>query len=154
MFELTFTEEQQMLRDMVRDFVTNELKPLAAQIDEQEAIPDHIIKKIAELNDIFRKSFNPAMGQVVCTKSICMVKEFDEIIKNVKSFDTFTKDNNPYGENDFGSFKYNIEGKGNSLIFWKIDYYDKKYLYGCEDKDKIDIEKCKRVLTVMFASEY
>ena len=49
MFELTFTEEQQMLRDMVRDFVTNELKPLAAQIDEQEAIPDHIIKKIAEL---------------------------------------------------------------------------------------------------------
>lgn len=49
MFELVLTEEQKMLREMVRDFATNELKPIAAQIDEQEAIPMDIIKKIGEL---------------------------------------------------------------------------------------------------------
>ncbi len=49
MFELVFTEEQNMLREMVKDFVNNELKPIAAQIDEQEEIPQHIISKIGEL---------------------------------------------------------------------------------------------------------
>jgi alkylation response protein AidB-like acyl-CoA dehydrogenase len=49
MIEFSFTEEQIMLRDMVRDFVNNELKPVAAQIDENEAIPEEIINKIKEL---------------------------------------------------------------------------------------------------------
>ena len=38
-----------MLRDMVMDFATNELKPIAAKIDKDEKIPDEIIKKIGEL---------------------------------------------------------------------------------------------------------
>lgn len=49
MFEFGFTEEQQMLREMVRDFATNELKPIAHQIDEQEKIPAEIIKKLGEI---------------------------------------------------------------------------------------------------------
>jgi len=49
MIEFAFSEEQNMLREMVRDFATNELKPIAAQIDEDEAIPEHIINKIKEL---------------------------------------------------------------------------------------------------------
>ena len=49
MFKLEFTEEQNMLREMVRDFATNELKPIAAKIDEEEAIPDEIINKIKQL---------------------------------------------------------------------------------------------------------
>lgn len=48
-YELKFTEEQIMLRDMVRDFVNNELKPIASKIDEESRIPEHIIKKLAEL---------------------------------------------------------------------------------------------------------
>jgi alkylation response protein AidB-like acyl-CoA dehydrogenase len=48
-FELKFTEEQNMLREMVRDFVNNELKPIASKIDEESRIPDDIIKKLAEL---------------------------------------------------------------------------------------------------------
>ncbi len=47
--DFKFTEEQIMLREMVRDFAQNELKPIAGQIDEREEIPDEIIKKIAEL---------------------------------------------------------------------------------------------------------
>lgn len=49
MFELVFTEEQMMLKEMVKDFVNNELKPIAAQIDENEEIPKEIISKIGEL---------------------------------------------------------------------------------------------------------
>jgi len=33
MIEFSFTEEQQMLREMVRDFTNNEIKPLAKKID-------------------------------------------------------------------------------------------------------------------------
>ncbi|MBM2816731.1 MAG: Acyl-CoA dehydrogenase [Ignavibacteria bacterium] len=49
MFEFKLSEEQQMLREMVRDFANNELKPIAAKIDEDEAIPPEIIRKIGEL---------------------------------------------------------------------------------------------------------
>ena len=49
MFEFSFTEEQNMLREMVRDFATNELKPIASKIDQEEKIPPEIIKKIGEL---------------------------------------------------------------------------------------------------------
>ena len=46
MFELKFTEEQNMLRDMARDFTTNEIKPIAAKIDLEAKIPDDLIKKL------------------------------------------------------------------------------------------------------------
>jgi alkylation response protein AidB-like acyl-CoA dehydrogenase len=49
MFEFSFTEEQNMLREMVRDFAQNELKPVAHKIDEEEFIPPDIIKKLGEL---------------------------------------------------------------------------------------------------------
>ncbi|MBR9974620.1 MAG: acyl-CoA dehydrogenase family protein [Bacteroidetes bacterium] len=44
-----FTEEQNMLRDMVREFVNAEIKPIAGQIDENEEIPRDLINKIGEL---------------------------------------------------------------------------------------------------------
>jgi alkylation response protein AidB-like acyl-CoA dehydrogenase len=49
MFEFKFTEEQIMLREMVRDFTNNEIKPIAAKIDEEASIPQELIKKMAEL---------------------------------------------------------------------------------------------------------
>ncbi|MGA2298805.1 MAG: acyl-CoA dehydrogenase family protein, partial [FCB group bacterium] len=49
MIEFTLTEEQQMLREMVRDFANTELKPLAAKVDEDEAISPEIMRKIADL---------------------------------------------------------------------------------------------------------
>jgi alkylation response protein AidB-like acyl-CoA dehydrogenase len=44
-----FTEEQNMLREMVRDFVDNEVRPLAHDIDEKEKIPPELIRKIGEV---------------------------------------------------------------------------------------------------------
>ncbi|MCX8056249.1 MAG: acyl-CoA dehydrogenase family protein [Ignavibacteria bacterium] len=49
MIDFTFTEEQQMLREMVREFTNNEIKPIAKKIDEEEKIPEELIKKIADL---------------------------------------------------------------------------------------------------------
>ena len=49
MTEFGFTEEQLMLRDMARDFVNNEIKPIAAKIDADEKIPPELIKQLGEL---------------------------------------------------------------------------------------------------------
>lgn len=49
MFEFSFTEEQQMLREMVRDFTNNEIKPIASKIDAEEKIPRDLIDKLAEI---------------------------------------------------------------------------------------------------------
>jgi len=49
MFQFEFTEEQKMLREMARDFVNAEVKPLAHQIDEEEQIPEELRRKIADI---------------------------------------------------------------------------------------------------------
>ena len=49
MEQLYFTEEHKMLRDMVRDFARNEVKPLAHELDEKGGFPHESVKKMAEL---------------------------------------------------------------------------------------------------------
>ncbi len=49
MISFEFTEEQQMLREMVRDFTNTEIKPLAQKIDEEEQIPASLIQKMRDL---------------------------------------------------------------------------------------------------------
>jgi alkylation response protein AidB-like acyl-CoA dehydrogenase len=56
-----FTEEQIMLRDMVRDFVNQEIKPIAAKIDENEKIPPDLIKKLGDLG-LMGAVFPPEYG--------------------------------------------------------------------------------------------
>ncbi len=46
-FELK--EEHRMIRDMVRDFVKNEIAPIANKIDEEEIFPEETVKKMGEL---------------------------------------------------------------------------------------------------------
>ncbi|GEN54792.1 MULTISPECIES: acyl-CoA dehydrogenase [Halobacillus] len=45
----TLTEEQEMLRKMVRDFAKNEVEPTAAERDEEERFDREIFNKMAEL---------------------------------------------------------------------------------------------------------
>ena len=47
--DFQLTEEQKMFQTMVRDFATNEVKPLAAKIDEEGKCPTEILKKAANL---------------------------------------------------------------------------------------------------------
>jgi alkylation response protein AidB-like acyl-CoA dehydrogenase len=61
MMDFVLTEEQEMLRDMIRDFATNELKPVAAKIDEDGRIPQEIIEKIGEIG-VFGAAFPEEYG--------------------------------------------------------------------------------------------
>lgn len=49
MTQVPFTEDHVMLRDAVRDFTDNEIRPLAAAIDENEEVPRALIEKMKEL---------------------------------------------------------------------------------------------------------
>jgi alkylation response protein AidB-like acyl-CoA dehydrogenase len=44
-----FTNEQKMLRSMVREFTDSEIRPLAGKIDIDEEIPRSLIKKLGEV---------------------------------------------------------------------------------------------------------
>ncbi len=57
----TYTDEQKMLRDMVRKFVDKELRPAAERIDKEKKIPRELIRKIAELG-LLGVSFPPEYG--------------------------------------------------------------------------------------------
>ena len=102
---------------------------------------------IATLNDKFRKSF--IGGEVLLSAGIAAMSSEDKanIVSLVQNFDNFTPDNNPYSENDFGTFDY----KGNK-IFWKIDYYDLNYEFMSENPADPNITR--RILTIMLADEY
>ena len=49
MIDFFLSEEQKMIRDMVRDFTANEIAPIAAELDEKEEFPAEIIAKMGEL---------------------------------------------------------------------------------------------------------
>ena len=49
MEKLYFTEEHVMLRDMVREFAQNEVKPIAREIDASGRFPRETVGKMAEL---------------------------------------------------------------------------------------------------------
>ena len=107
---------------------------------------------IAEQNDRFR--INPlesgVPGRIVCTPGISALSPDQQmsVMIQVTKYDSFTEDNDPHGEHDFGAFDLEDVGK----IFWKIDYYDADYHCGSEDPS--DLEQTRRVLTVMLAEEY
>jgi hypothetical protein len=96
----------------------------------------------AKLNDRFR-------GMCLDVYYTSGIRDgFNDLVslsRSVESFSSFTENNDPYGEHDFGSLKF--EGQ---KIFWKIDYYDQDLKYWCDPLDKA----CRRVLTVMLAEEY
>ncbi len=47
--DFQFTEEQQLLRDLVRKFADQELRPIAREIDEKEEVPRSVLKKAGQL---------------------------------------------------------------------------------------------------------
>lgn len=105
-------------------------------------------EQIAKLNDLARTAMGVASKAVVTPGIAALPAEEQSAIREkVEKFDTFTEDNDPYGEHDFGAFDHN----GNK-IFWKIDCYDKSLTYGSENP--ADPEVTRRVLTIMLANEY
>jgi len=101
--------------------------------------------RIRELNDRARQSFTGC--RVVITQDIQAMENVPDLLDQVRWYDAFTPDNDPYGEHDFGSFRY-----GSETVFWKWDYYDVDM--GMHSPDPSDPTATTRVLTIMLADEY
>jgi len=100
---------------------------------------------IRELNDRFRTTFRG--GQVLMTRGVAARDDADQVLNLVKAFNTFSEDDDPHGEHDFGAIDHDGE-----KIFWKIDYYDSDLQQGSQDPAEPAVTT--RVLTIMLADEY
>lgn len=103
--------------------------------------------KMQELNDKFRHSLRG--GRLLITRGLLETAggSISDLLNEVRHFDAFDEDNDPYHEHDFGSLLWRGE-----RIFWKIDYYDAAMC--CSSSDPTDLSVTTRVLTVMLSSEY
>jgi hypothetical protein len=100
---------------------------------------------IAALNDHARQSFRGC--RVKITQGIQALKDVNTVLRQVQQFDAFTTLNDPYGEHDFGLFRYAAE-----TVFWKFDYFDVDLTMHSPDPSNPTVTT--RVLTVMLADEY
>ena len=97
MFEFELSEEQKMLREMVRDFTNAEIKPLARRIDEEERIPPELMQKIRDLG-ILGAAFPAEYGGAgVGEVGYCLIQE--EIGRGCLSTSTFIGAHESIGTN-------------------------------------------------------
>jgi hypothetical protein len=101
---------------------------------------------IRVLNDNFRTTF--VGGRVLMTADVAALPADvrNRLILAVRSFSSFAKDDDPYGEHDFGEIE--IDGE---TYFWKIDYYAPDLRSGAENAA---FPETARVMTIMRAAEY
>ena len=103
--------------------------------------------KIRELNDQFRQTF--LSGDVLLTTGFQSLSEDlqTKAINAIQKFDNFTKDNDPYGEHDFGEIIID-----NQKVWFKIDYYGLDLQSGSSDPSNPAVTK--RVLAIFLPEEY
>ena len=113
--------------------------------DQVETPPNNA--KIKELNDRFRQSF--LGGDVLLTTGFQALSTNTQsnAIEAIQKFDNFTKDNDPYGEHDFGEVVVDKQ-----KVWFKIDYYGLDVQSGSPDPS--DPAVTKRVLTIFLPEEY
>jgi hypothetical protein len=109
---------------------------------DTEKVINETSVKIAALNDAHRRSMQ---GCTVTRSVVALGSAANEVFVGVGDYTDFNKDNDPYGEHDFGSLV--VAGE---KVFWKIDYYDENLKNWCDPLSP----DCNRVLTIMRADEY
>ncbi len=104
-------------------------------------------ERIRTLNDELRQHL--LGGGAVMTPGIAALGSdaVHRLIQTIALFDDFCTENDPYGEHDFGSFRF--EGKH---VVFKIDYYDKELNH--RSADPADPSVTERIITIMLANEY
>ncbi|SCK00833.1 Acyl-CoA dehydrogenase%2C short-chain specific [uncultured Clostridium sp.] len=78
--EFGLTTEQQLVKQMVKNFALNEVKPIAAEVDETEKFPMENVKKMGELGMMgipFAKEYGGAGGDVL--SYILTVEELSKV---------------------------------------------------------------------------
>jgi hypothetical protein len=100
---------------------------------------------IAETNDILRSRlpFLPRPHQFVMSAAVAALPPayVSCLFAEIRAFNNFDKDNDPYGEHDFIKIKYKSE-----VYSLKVDYFDKNLEFYKEDGT--------RVFTLMNASDW
>ena len=111
---------------------------------------------IRQQNDAFRSSYGANFtipGQVLLTPGVSGLSVWAQarVMVEVMTFNTFTEDNDPHREHDFGAFE--VEDAGETYrLFWKIDLYSNDLRGGSPEPS--DLRVTTRVLTIMLRSEY
>jgi hypothetical protein len=102
---------------------------------------------IRSLNDRLRKY--GLGGKVVTTPGILALsaEEQSKVFGQVRAFDAFNHNNDPYGEHDFATVAVD-----ELSVMFKIDYYDKEDQF--HSPDPADPIKTSRIMTVMLSDEY
>ena len=103
--------------------------------------------RIRTLNDAFRRTF--VGGAVIVTEGVeaMPLDQRRALLQKVRTFETFSEDNDPHAEHDFGAVD-----EGGERFFWKIDLYDRNMEFG--SPNPADPAQTTRVLTIMRADEY
>lgn len=111
---------------------------------------------IAAQNDQFRQGAchipaksGPIEGRLVLTRGIDAegVEFVQEAIGATASFTAFSEGADPYGLHEMGVIMVQAQ-----KVWWKIDLYDCDYAYGSDAP--ADPDQTRRVLTILFPSEY
>ena len=78
--DFKLSKEQEMLRKLFRDFAENEVKPLAAMVDEDEMFPAENVRKMGKLGMLgiyFPKEYGGAgadvLSYVMCVEELSKV---------------------------------------------------------------------------------
>lgn len=102
---------------------------------------------ITALNDRLRKY--GIGGRIVMTQGVAALQQSEiyDIVQAIRSFNSFTEENDPHTEHDFGFVQI-----AQHSVFWKIDYYDESL--SMHSPDKADPNVTVRVMTIMLADEY
>ncbi|MBO9448193.1 DUF3768 domain-containing protein [Ruegeria sp. R14_0] len=119
-----------------------------AQQTEETGQVDYAI--IAQQNDAFRKRLpEGGEGIIVQTTAIDNMGPgfVAECLNQIVTYDGFNEDNDPYGTHEMGF----MDIMGHKVCF-KIDLYDETYQYGTPAP--ADLSKTRRVLTILFLSDY
>lgn len=100
-----------------------------------------------ELNDRLR--IFGAGGIVVMTEGIAALgaTAVNRVFARVAAFDSFTPDNDPWGEHDCALLT--VDGV---KVLWKIDYFDRSRRFRSPDPANPNLTV--RIMTVMRADEY
>jgi hypothetical protein len=103
--------------------------------------------RIRSLNDELRRFGRGGIVMLSAGIAALSIDKVHSILDEVRCFEDFTDDNDPYREHDLGLFRHKGE-----RIMWKIDYYDVERRYASPDPANAAVT-C-RILTVLYASEY
>ena len=112
-----------------------------------EVLSGDKLKRIRELNDVFRQTF--IGGRVMLTSGVAGLEEDHKlaVLTAVRGFTSFDEDNDPHGEHDMVF----VDVRGER--YWaKIDYYDVDFRYLSDDPSDPSITR--RVMTIGTAIEY